>query len=83
MIMIIILVQQILFDHLQTPPYLGCICFVLRTGFRSAAQVKLFIMNEGSQEKVKRPEKERALLLLMLCIFATMSSSYVLYGYAK
>uniref|UniRef100_A0A7S4HIT1 P-type ATPase A domain-containing protein n=1 Tax=Odontella aurita TaxID=265563 RepID=A0A7S4HIT1_9STRA len=56
----------------------GCLCFVLRTGF-SSGQGKLVRMIEGSQEKVKGHEKETALLLLLLFIFAVISSSYVLY----
>lgn len=60
------------------PPDDGCICFVLRTGFASA-QGKLVRMIEGSQEKVKGHERETGLLLLLLCVFAVLSSSYVLY----
>ena len=36
-------------------------------------------MIEGSQEKVKGHEKETGLLLLLLCVFAIISSGYVLY----
>ena len=36
-------------------------------------------MIEGSQEKVKGHEKETGLLLLLLCVFAVISSGYVLY----
>jgi len=65
-------------DHIPAPPDSGCLCFVLRTGF-SSAQGKLVRMIEGSQEKVKGHEKETGLLLLLLCVFAVLSSSYVLY----
>jgi len=64
--------------HIPAPPDSGCLCFVLRTGF-SSAQGKLVRMIEGSQEKVKGHEKETGLLLLLLCIFAVLSSSYVLF----
>lgn len=67
-----------LFNHIPLPPDNGCTCFVLRTGFASA-QGKLVRMIEGSQEKVKGHEKETGLLLLMLMVFAMISSSYVLY----
>ena len=60
------------------PPDKGCVCFVLRTGFASA-QGKLVRMIEGSQEKVQGHERETGLLLLLLCVFAIISSSYVLY----
>jgi manganese-transporting P-type ATPase len=63
---------------IPTPPDHGCICFVLRTGFASA-QGKLVRMIEGSQENVKGHERETGLLLLLLCVFAILSSSYVLY----
>jgi hypothetical protein len=66
------------FPHIPAPPDDGCVCFVLRTGF-SSAQGKLVRMIEGSQEKVKGHERETGLLLLLLCVFAIMSSSYVLY----
>jgi manganese-transporting P-type ATPase len=66
------------FPHIPAPPDNGCVCFVLRTGFASA-QGKLVRMIEGSQEKVKGHERETGLLLLLLCVFAIMSSSYVLY----
>ena len=64
------------------PPDGGCVCFVLRTGF-SSAQGKLVRMIEGSQEKVKGHERETGLLLLLLCVFAVISSSYVLYHGAQ
>lgn len=64
------------------PPDGGCLCFVLRTGF-SSSQGKLVRMIEGSQEKVKGHEKETGLLLLLLCFFAVLSSSYVLYHGAQ
>lgn len=66
------------YGDIPKPPDGGCLCFVLRTGF-SSAQGKLVRMIEGSQEKVKGHEKETALLLLLLFIFAVFSSSYVLY----
>jgi len=40
-------------------------------------------MIEGSQEKVKGHERETGLLLLVLCVFAIISSSYVLYHGAQ
>jgi cation-transporting ATPase 13A1 len=43
------------FPLIPNPPYSGCVCFVLRTGFTSA-QGKLVRMIEGSQEKVKGSE---------------------------
>mmetsp|Transcript_26285 Transcript_26285/g.30249 ORF Transcript_26285/g.30249 Transcript_26285/m.30249 type:complete len:1611 (-) Transcript_26285:174-5006(-) len=65
-------------EHLiPSPPDGGCICFVLRTGF-SSAQGKLVRMIEGSQEKVKGHERDTGLLLLLLLVFAVMSSGYVL-----
>lgn len=66
----------------SVPPDGGCLCFVLRTGF-SSAQGKLVRMIEGSQEKVKGHERETGLLLLLLCVFAIISSSYVLYHGAQ
>jgi virulence-associated protein VapD len=66
------------FGDISSPPDHGCVCFVLRTGFASA-QGKLVRMIEGSQEKVKGHERETGLLLLLLCIFAIISSGYVLY----
>ena len=66
----------------SAPPDGGCLCFVLRTGF-SSAQGKLVRMIEGSQEKVKGHERETGLLLLLLCVFAIISSSYVLYHGAQ
>jgi manganese-transporting P-type ATPase len=66
------------FGHIPAPPDRGCVCFVLRTGFASA-QGKLVRMIEGAQEKVKGHEKETGLLLLLLCVFAVISSGYVLY----
>lgn len=63
---------------IPSPPDNGAVCFVLRTGF-SSAQGKLVRMIEGSQEKVKGHERETGLLLLLLCFFAVISSSYVLY----
>jgi manganese-transporting P-type ATPase len=71
-----------LFRHISPPPDGGCVCFVLRTGF-SSAQGKLVRMIEGSQEKVKGHERETGLLLLLLCLFAIASSSYVLYHGAQ
>lgn len=70
------------YPHLPEPPDQGCVCFVLRTGFASA-QGKLVRMIEGSQEKVKGHEKETGLLLLLLCVFAVISSGYVLYHGAQ
>uniref|UniRef100_A0A7S4V4P5 Cation-transporting P-type ATPase N-terminal domain-containing protein n=1 Tax=Ditylum brightwellii TaxID=49249 RepID=A0A7S4V4P5_9STRA len=67
-----------LFRDIPNPPDGGCLCFVLRTGF-SSGQGKLVRMIEGSQEKVKGHERDTALLLLFLFIFAVASSSYVLY----
>merc|ERR1712127_278426 len=67
-----------LYPHLPPPPDNGCTAFVLRTGFLSS-QGKLVRMIEGSQEKVKGHERETALLLLLLCVFACISSGYVLY----
>lgn len=67
-----------LFPNIPSPPDGGCTAFVLRTGFLSA-QGKLVRMIEGSQEKVKGHERETALLLLLLFIFACISSGYVLY----
>jgi cation-transporting ATPase 13A1 len=67
-----------LYGQIPAPPDNGCVCFVLRTGFASA-QGKLVRMIEGSQEKVKGHERETGLLLLFLCFFAVISSSYVLY----
>jgi cation-transporting ATPase 13A1 len=67
-----------LYSQIPAPPDNGCVCFVLRTGFASA-QGKLVRMIEGSQEKVKGHERETGLLLLLLCFFAVVSSSYVLY----
>jgi len=69
-------------DRIPAPPDGGCISLVLRTGFASA-QGKLVRMIEGSQEKVKGHERETGLLLLLLCIFAVASSSYVLYHGAQ
>lgn len=66
------------YSNIPPPPDAGCVCFVLRTGFASA-QGKLVRMIEGSQEKVKGHERETGLLLLLLCFFAIISSSYVLY----
>jgi cation-transporting ATPase 13A1 len=66
----------------SVPPDGGCLCFVLRTGF-SSAQGKLVRMIEGSQEKVKGHERETGLLLLLLCVFAVISSGYVLYHGAQ
>lgn len=66
------------YGDIPKPPDGGCLCFVLRTGF-SSAQGKLVRMIEGSQEKVKGHEKETGLLLLLLFVFAVLSSSYVLY----
>jgi cation-transporting ATPase 13A1 len=68
----------VMYSQIPAPPDNGCVCFVLRTGFASA-QGKLVRMIEGSQEKVKGHEKETGLLLLFLCFFAVISSSYVLY----
>jgi cation-transporting ATPase 13A1 len=65
-------------SKIPNPPDGGCVCFVLRTGFASA-QGKLVRMIEGSQEKVKGHERETGLLLLLLFVFAMISSSYVLY----
>ena len=70
------------FSHIPDPPDHGCVCFVLRTGFASA-QGKLVRMIEGAQEKVKGHERETGLLLLLLCVFAVISSSYVLYHGAQ
>ena len=67
-----------LYPHLPPPPDNGCTAFVLRTGFLSS-QGKLVRMIEGSQEKVKGHERETALLLLLLCVFACISSGYVLH----
>lgn len=67
-----------MYSDIPAPPDGGCVCFVLRTGFASA-QGKLVRMIEGSQERVKGHEKETGLLLLLLCFFAILSSSYVLY----
>ena len=67
-----------LYPHIPEPPDNGCTAFVLRTGFLSS-QGKLVRMIEGAQEKVKGHEKETALLLLLLFIFACISSGYVLY----
>lgn len=64
--------------NIPQPPDHGCVCFVLRTGFASA-QGKLVRMIEGSQESVKDHERETGYLLLFLCFFAVLSSSYVLY----
>ena len=66
------------YSKIPAPPDQGCVCFVLRTGFASA-QGKLVRMIEGSQENVKGHERETGLLLLLLCFFAIVSSSYVLY----
>jgi manganese-transporting P-type ATPase len=66
------------YNNIPSPPDSGCVCFVLRTGFASA-QGKLVRMIEGSQERVKGHERETGLLLLLLCVFAVLSSSYVLY----
>jgi manganese-transporting P-type ATPase len=66
------------YSNIPSPPDKGCVCFVLRTGFASA-QGKLVRMIEGSQENVKGHERETGLLLLLLCVFAVLSSSYVLY----
>lgn len=71
-----------LYNQIPDPPDNGCVCFVLRTGFASA-QGKLVRMIEGSQEKVKGHERETGLLLLVLCFFAIISSSYVLYHGAQ
>jgi len=68
--------------EIPPPPDNGCVCFALRTGFASA-QGKLVRMIEGSQEKVKGHERETGLLLLLLCVFAIISSSYVLYHGAQ
>lgn len=70
------------FGNIPPPPDGGCVCFVLRTGFASA-QGKLVRMIEGSQEKVKGHERETGLLLLLLCVFAVISSGYVLYHGAQ
>ena len=70
------------YSQIPDPPDQGCVCFVLRTGFASA-QGKLVRMIEGSQEKTKGHEKETGLLLLLLCVFAILSSSYVLYHGAQ
>ena len=67
-----------MYSKIPAPPDQGCVCFVLRTGFASA-QGKLVRMIEGSQENVKGHERETGLLLLLLCFFAIISSSYVLY----
>jgi cation-transporting ATPase 13A1 len=67
-----------MYSKIPAPPDQGCVCFVLRTGFASA-QGKLVRMIEGSQENVKGHERETGLLLLLLCFFAIVSSSYVLY----
>jgi len=66
------------YPHIPAPPDKGCTAFVLRTGFLSS-QGKLVRMIEGSQEKVKGHERETALLLLLLFVFAVISSGYVLY----
>ena len=66
------------YGSIPPPPDGGAMCFVLRTGF-SSAQGKLVRMIEGSQEKVKGHERDTALLLLLLFLFAVASSSYVLY----
>lgn len=74
--------ESSMMNHIPSPPDGGCVCFVLRTGF-SSAQGKLVRMIEGSQEKVKGHERETGLLLLVLCVFALISSSYVLYHGAQ
>lgn len=70
--------RKLHYSNIPHPPDHGCVCFVLRTGFASA-QGKLVRMIEGSQEKVKGHERETGLLLLLLCVFAMISSGYVLY----
>mmetsp|Transcript_7386 Transcript_7386/g.21641 ORF Transcript_7386/g.21641 Transcript_7386/m.21641 type:complete len:1311 (+) Transcript_7386:1-3933(+) len=70
--------ENVSYTNIPNPPDDGCVCFVLRTGFASA-QGKLVRMIEGSQEKVKGHERETGLLLLLLFVFAVLSSSYVLY----
>ncbi|GMI34445.1 hypothetical protein TrCOL_g4249, partial [Triparma columacea] len=48
------------FPLIPNPPDSGCVCFVLRTGFTSA-QEKLVRMIEGSQEKVKGSESSQCM----------------------
>jgi len=60
------------------PPDGGAPAFVLRTGFLSS-QGKLVRMIEGGQtDQSKGHERDTALLLLLLFVFALISSGYVL-----
>jgi cation-transporting ATPase 13A1 len=60
-----------------TSPDGGCVCFVLRTGFRSS-QGKLVRMIEFSSENVSGDQREAGLLLAFLLVFALTASGYVL-----
>ena len=55
----------------------GCVCYVLRTGFRSS-QGKLVRMIEFSSESVSGDSREAGFLLAFLLIFALSASGYVL-----
>eukprot|EP00607_Mallomonas_marina_P002717 CAMPEP_0182440352 /NCGR_PEP_ID=MMETSP1167-20130531/87011_1 /TAXON_ID=2988 /ORGANISM="Mallomonas Sp, Strain CCMP3275" /LENGTH=1295 /DNA_ID=CAMNT_0024634289 /DNA_START=719 /DNA_END=4606 /DNA_ORIENTATION=- len=63
---------------ISPPPDEGCVCYVTRTGF-SSSQGKLVRMIESSQASVQSDTRDTVALLLMLLVFALISSGYVLY----
>ena len=62
---------------MSSPPDIGAVAYVLRTGF-SSSQGNLLQMIEFSQEKVSGDSKETGFALLMLLCFALVASGYVL-----
>ena len=65
-------------ERTPCPPDRGVIAYVLRTGFGSS-QGALLQMIEFSQQSVSGDSRETGYALLMLFIFALISSGYVLY----
>jgi cation-transporting ATPase 13A1 len=63
--------------RISVPPDRGAVAYVLRTGF-SSSQGSLMQMIEFSQQSVSGDSKETGLALLMLFVFAIISSGYVL-----
>lgn len=65
-------------NRIPHPPDNGMVAYVLRTGFGSS-QGALMQMIEFSQQSVQGDSRETGYALLMLFIFALISSGYVLY----
>ena len=63
-------------ENFPLSPSSGCLCYVLRTGFGSS-QGELVQMIEFSAESVSTDSKETGIALLILLVFALVSSIYV------